>query len=98
MAALRSLENHITIDVSSILSNALLDQTLIGDGKRTTVATVYTNFYLDMLFKQAPAGNIYVSPRFVSLGCFVAVLQLLLLLLQLTRNIRLPPVAAAVRW
>ena len=66
MGAVRSLESFANLDVSTIFSNGLLDQTLLVDtaapNTPPTVATIYTGFYLTVLFTFLPSGGAVFSP------------------------------------
>ena len=62
MAALRSIENYIQIDVSSVFSAGLLDQAvLVGEGKKT-LASQYVAFYLSLIDNQAVKCELAASP------------------------------------
>ncbi|EGD73771.1 hypothetical protein PTSG_05464 [Salpingoeca rosetta] len=62
MAAYRSLESYVSIDVSSIFANAMLDQTLVAAGsEKPTIATSYVSFYCDLLFKYGGSGAVLFS-------------------------------------
>ena len=64
MAAYRSLESYISIDVSSVFANAMLDQTVVAAGSdRPTIATAYVTFYCDLLFKYGSSGSVLYSER-----------------------------------
>eukprot|EP00912_Choanoflagellata_sp_UC4_P001196 UC4_evm1s748 len=52
MAALRSLESYVNLDMSSVFSKALLIQTQSVDSKgQETVTKKYVNFYIKLLYK-----------------------------------------------
>eukprot|EP00043_Microstomoeca_roanoka_P017868 m.187833 g.187833 ORF g.187833 m.187833 type:complete len:1109 (+) comp16716_c7_seq1:316-3642(+) len=62
MAAYRSLESYISIDVSGVFASAMLDQTLVVGGmEKPTIATTFVTFYCELLFKHAAAGNVLFS-------------------------------------
>eukprot|EP00054_Salpingoeca_dolichothecata_P025344 m.177028 g.177028 ORF g.177028 m.177028 type:complete len:1122 (-) comp25321_c1_seq2:184-3549(-) len=69
MAALRSTENHLAVDMSSVFSNGLLDQTLVDvEGKRTTLATMYVHWYLDLVSKSDGIGVSHSRKSFFTVG------------------------------
>lgn len=64
LAALRSVENYVNIDVSTILASSLLEQTVVGEtaqGAQVTIATAYVNFYLEFIMKHGGARQVLIS-------------------------------------
>ena len=59
---MRGVENFINIDVSSMLSAGFLDQTAVYEGKRT-LSSIYINFYVDLIVKNARSNGIIYSPN-----------------------------------
>ncbi|EPY82946.1 nck-associated protein 1-like isoform 1 [Camelus ferus] len=68
---IQSLAQFLGADVSRVIRNALLQQTQPLDScGEQTITTLYTNWYLESLLRQASSGTIILSPAmqaFVSL-------------------------------
>ncbi|XP_024592165.1 nck-associated protein 1-like isoform X3 [Neophocaena asiaeorientalis asiaeorientalis] len=68
---IKSLAQFLGADVSRVIRNALLQQTQPLDScGEQTITTLYTNWYLESLLRQASSGTIILSPAmqaFISL-------------------------------
>ncbi|KAF3826160.1 hypothetical protein GH733_006274 [Mirounga leonina] len=68
---IQSLAQFVGADVSRVIRNALLQQTQPLDScGEQTITTLYTNWYLESLLRQASSGTIILSPAmqaFISL-------------------------------
>ncbi|EDQ87694.1 uncharacterized protein MONBRDRAFT_37880 [Monosiga brevicollis MX1] len=60
ISAIRGVENFVSMDVSSLFSRLLLEQSIL-DEHRTTLAGVYVKFYCDMIFSHGNNGRIVNS-------------------------------------
>lgn len=71
MNVLQSVENYIHVDMTRIFNNVLLQQTQNTDSNgEPTIASMYTQWYSDILLRRVSAGHICFSPTlksFVSL-------------------------------
>eukprot|EP00730_Choanoeca_flexa_P000620 TRINITY_DN10272_c0_g1_i2.p1 TRINITY_DN10272_c0_g1~~TRINITY_DN10272_c0_g1_i2.p1 ORF type:complete len:1025 (+),score=341.73 TRINITY_DN10272_c0_g1_i2:399-3077(+) len=72
LAAIRSVENYVNMDVSQLFATSLLDQSKLGDANFKTLASIYMSFYLELLFKHGVNGDICHSE---SRRCLVTVGQ-----------------------
>eukprot|EP00056_Hartaetosiga_gracilis_P009959 m.145264 g.145264 ORF g.145264 m.145264 type:complete len:1108 (+) comp13229_c0_seq4:80-3403(+) len=61
MASYRSLESYINIEISSLFSRVLLQQTSIDDSNGGTIAKSYTDFIVAMIFKSGYNGGVLYS-------------------------------------
>merc|ERR1719402_1074464 len=73
MAVLQSIENYVHIDISRVFNNVLPQQTQPTDSYtgEKTVASNYTQWYLEVLLRQVSSGHIVYSPNhkaFISLA------------------------------
>jgi len=58
MTVLQSLENYIHLDVSSIFSSILLQHSQMLDSRgETTITTLYTQWYLEVMLRNVTNGN-----------------------------------------
>lgn len=58
MSVLQTLENYIYLDVSSIFSSILLQHSQMLDSRgETTVTTLYTQWYLEVMLRNVTNGN-----------------------------------------
>ncbi|ELV10493.1 Nck-associated protein 1-like protein [Tupaia chinensis] len=68
---IQSLAQFLGADASRVIRNALLQQTQpLDSGGEQTITTLYTNWYLESLLRQASSGTIILSPAmqaFISL-------------------------------
>ncbi|XP_065902266.1 nck-associated protein 1 homolog [Dysidea avara] len=64
MSALRSIELHVTIDMTRVLTAVLLQETQPQDSHgEPTITNLYTNWYINVLLKRVAQGNtIIYSP------------------------------------
>lgn len=63
MSVLRGIENHVHVDVTRVFNNVLLQQTQPQDSHGDkTIATLYTNWYLEVLLRKVTAGHMCYSP------------------------------------
>ncbi|KAM4613658.1 nck-associated protein 1-like [Polymixia lowei] len=68
-ASLHTLSSYISVDVTRLVKNILLQQTQPLDSQGgQTITTLYTNWYLEGLLRQASSGIIAHCP---SMHCFV---------------------------
>ncbi|KAJ9579111.1 hypothetical protein L9F63_024780, partial [Diploptera punctata] len=71
MNVLQTVENYVHIDITRVFNNALLQQTQSMDSHgEKTVASLYTQWYSEVLLRRVSAGNICFSNNqraFVSL-------------------------------
>jgi len=72
MNVLQSVENYVHVDMTRIFNNVLLQQTQQADTNgEPTIASMYTQWYSDILLRRVSAGHICFSPTlksFVSLS------------------------------
>ncbi|KAJ3601785.1 hypothetical protein NHX12_029549 [Muraenolepis orangiensis] len=69
MASLHALSGYINVDVSRLVKSVLLQQTQPLDSQGSqTITTLYTNWYLECLLRQASSSLITHSP---TMHCFV---------------------------
>ncbi|XP_066564392.1 nck-associated protein 1-like [Amia ocellicauda] len=69
MTSLQILTRYISVDVTRMLRSLLLQQTQPLDSQgEQTVTTLYTNWYLEGLLRQASSGQIIHSPN---MRCFM---------------------------
>lgn len=62
MNVLQTVENYVHIDITRVFNNALLQQTQQIDAHgEKTVATLYTQWYSEVLLRRISAGNICFS-------------------------------------
>eukprot|EP00053_Salpingoeca_punica_P016483 m.155851 g.155851 ORF g.155851 m.155851 type:complete len:1117 (+) comp16973_c0_seq1:63-3413(+) len=67
MAALRNVENFVSVDVASIFSSGLLEQTLQSDPSKPNLSLIYLRFYVDLVMKNqlgitfSPCRQCFVS-------------------------------------
>uniref|UniRef100_A0A131XD99 Putative membrane-associated apoptosis protein n=1 Tax=Hyalomma excavatum TaxID=257692 RepID=A0A131XD99_9ACAR len=63
MSVLQGIENHVHVDVTRVFNNVLLQQTQPQDSHGDkTIATLYTNWYLEVLLRKVTAGHMCYSP------------------------------------
>ncbi|XP_064476565.1 membrane-associated protein Hem-like isoform X2 [Ornithodoros turicata] len=63
MSVLQSIENYVNLDITRVFNNVLLQQTQAQDSHGDkTIATLYTNWYLEVLLRKVTAGQICYSP------------------------------------
>ncbi|XP_077549488.1 nck associated protein 1 Hem [Haemaphysalis longicornis] len=63
MSVLQGIENHVHVDVTRVFNNVLLQQTQAQDSHGDkTIATLYTNWYLEVLLRKVTAGHMCYSP------------------------------------
>ncbi|XP_029287413.1 LOW QUALITY PROTEIN: nck-associated protein 1-like [Cottoperca gobio] len=68
-ASLQSLSSYINVDVTRLMKNVLLQQTQPLDSRGgKTITTIYTNWYLECLLRQASNSLIVHCP---TMHCFV---------------------------
>uniref|UniRef100_A0A3P8VLS4 NCK associated protein 1 like n=1 Tax=Cynoglossus semilaevis TaxID=244447 RepID=A0A3P8VLS4_CYNSE len=66
---LHSLSSYVNVDVSRLVKTVLLQQTQPVDSRgATTITTLYTNWYLESLLRQASSSLIVHCP---SMHCFI---------------------------
>ncbi|XP_040573731.1 membrane-associated protein Hem [Lepeophtheirus salmonis] len=67
MNVLQSVENYVSIDITRIFNNVLLQQTQQTDSNGdSTITSAYTQWYSDILLRRVSAGHICFSPTFKS--------------------------------
>uniref|UniRef100_A0A8P4KS43 Nck-associated protein 1 n=1 Tax=Dicentrarchus labrax TaxID=13489 RepID=A0A8P4KS43_DICLA len=63
MTVLQSIENYVTIDITRVFNNVLLQQTQHLDSHgEPTITSLYTNWYLETLLRQVSNGHIAYFP------------------------------------
>ncbi|EEC12517.1 membrane-associated protein Hem isoform X3 [Ixodes scapularis] len=63
MSVLQGIENHVHVDITRVFNNVLLQQTQPQDSHGDkTIATLYTNWYLEVLLRKVTAGHMCYSP------------------------------------
>lgn len=62
MNVLQTIENYVHIDITRVFNNALLQQTQAVDSHgEKTIASLYTQWYSEVLLRRVSAGNIVFS-------------------------------------
>eukprot|EP00055_Hartaetosiga_balthica_P012323 m.59437 g.59437 ORF g.59437 m.59437 type:complete len:1109 (-) comp7909_c0_seq1:772-4098(-) len=70
MASYRSLESYVNIEISGLFARVLLHQTSLDDANGPTIARIYTDFFVDLIFKSGFNGAVLYSE---SQKCLVGV-------------------------
>ncbi|CAK8685235.1 nck-associated protein 1-like isoform X1 [Clavelina lepadiformis] len=62
MSVLQTIENYVHLDVTRIFNSVLLQQSQMMDSHgETTITTLYTQWYLEVMLRQVSAGSIVFS-------------------------------------
>nr|WEL12754.1 NCK-associated protein 1 [Halisarca dujardinii] len=70
VVSIRSVEAYVNIDLTPELNQVLLQQTQPLDAQgRPTIASLYANWYVNVLLRKTSSGNIWYSP---SRRCFLS--------------------------
>eukprot|EP00051_Salpingoeca_urceolata_P003368 m.57251 g.57251 ORF g.57251 m.57251 type:complete len:1106 (-) comp12716_c0_seq2:107-3424(-) len=63
MAALRSIENYISVDTANVFAAAFLDQSLVVDATKPSIATLFVQYYVSLLSDNRTASVVVNESR-----------------------------------